>query len=88
MADQIILEPEVAEQLEQLRIEGLYKMFDYSAIQNRALNCDFFAAEQWMANNKDKWGALVMGGFSVNIGDEVLTSKEFFERFPVSNLGY
>lgn len=80
MTDQIILEPAVAEQLEQLRIEGLYNMFDYNAIQGRALNCNFFAAEQWMA--------LVMSGFSVNIGDEVLTYKEYFERFSIPSLGY
>ncbi len=83
MPNQIILEPDVARQLEQLRVEGQYNMFDFNGIQSRANEHKFFDCVTWMADNRERWGALVINGFSVDTGEEVLTAKEYFERFPI-----
>ncbi len=83
MPNQIILEPVVATQLEQLRIEGRDSMSDFNGIQSRANERDFFDCVNWMEDNKAQWGSLVMGGFSVNTGNEVLDHKEYFARNPV-----
>ncbi len=82
--NEIILSPIVAEQLEQLRVEGRYNMFDFNGIQSRANECGFFDCVTWMEDNKSpKWRLLVMNGFMVQDGYEVLSRKEYFKKNPV-----
>lgn len=81
--NEIILSPIVAEQLEQLRIEGQYNMFDFNGIQSRANELDFSDCVNWMEDNKAQWGTLVMNGFLIQDGYKVLGHKEYFEKNPV-----
>jgi len=63
MVDKVRLPASVAEQLEEIRLDGICNMLDRVCVRGVADDLEFLALSAWVEDHKREYGRMILEGF-------------------------